>query len=97
MTEVANNLLAVFEERMNDLMKLCDDRKKHIKMLESVINAKDEEIRQANEAMEALQSENNYLLTARRLEADEDEFRNARKRVNKLVREVETCISLLNE
>jgi hypothetical protein len=34
---------------------------------------------------------------ARRLAEDEKEFQQARKRVDKLVREVDLCIALLNE
>ncbi|MDR2147057.1 MAG: hypothetical protein LBE91_11420 [Tannerella sp.] len=95
MTDNTNNLLAVFEERIHDLIQLCDDRKKQIEALESAVNAKNEEMRQTNETMKALQSKNSYLLTARRLDVNETEFQNARKQVNKLVREVETCIALL--
>jgi predicted nucleic acid-binding Zn-ribbon protein len=97
MTENVNNLLVVFEERMHDLMKLCDDRGKCIESLEGAIKSKEKEIQKANQTIESLQSKYNYLLTARRLEVNEAEYQNARKQVNKLVREVEACMALLNE
>jgi FtsZ-binding cell division protein ZapB len=97
MIENVNNLLDVFEGSIYELMKLCDDRKKRIESLEFVIKNREEKIRQANQTIKSLQSKYDYLLTARRLETDEEEYQNARKRVNKLVREVETCIALLNE
>jgi Skp family chaperone for outer membrane proteins len=97
MTENVNDLLVVFEERMHDLMKLCDDRKKRIESLESVIKNREEEIQKANQTVESLQAKYNYLLAARRVEVNEAEYRDARKQVNKLVREVETCMALLNE
>jgi predicted nucleic acid-binding Zn-ribbon protein len=97
MTENENNLLPVFEVRIRDLMQLCDDRQKHIESLQTVIRNKDEEIQRANQTIESLQSKYDYLLTARRLKANEAEYQKARKQVIKLVREVETCIALLNE
>ncbi|MDR0835233.1 MAG: hypothetical protein LBN11_01455 [Tannerella sp.] len=97
MIENEKNLLVVFEERIHDLMKLCDDRKEHIERLETVINDREKEIRQANQTIESLQSKYNYLLAARRLEVNEAEYQNSRKQVSKLVREIETCIALLNE
>ncbi|MDR0574241.1 MAG: hypothetical protein LBG96_09480 [Tannerella sp.] len=97
MTEKENNLLAVFEERVHDLVKLCDDRKRHIEELEASLKEKDEIIRQTKHRIELLYTKYTNLLTARRLAENEEEFRNARKQVNKLVREVDTCIALLNE
>ena len=97
MTEKENNLLAVFEEHAHDLIKLCDDRKCEIEKMEASLNEKDEIIRQAKQTIEVLQAKYKNLLTARRLIQDESEFQNTRKRLNKLVREVDTCIALLNE
>jgi len=97
MTENENNLLAVFEERVRDLAQLCNDRKRHIENLEVSLNEKDEIIRQAKQTIEALQAKYTNLLTAHSLAEDKNEFQNVRKRVNKLVREVDMCIALLNE
>ena len=97
MTEKENNLLAVFEERVQDLVKLCDAKQRHIESLETSLNKKDEIIRQTKQTLEAFQSKYANLLTARRLIEDEEGFRDARKRINKLVREVDTCIALLKE
>ena len=97
MTEKENNLLAVFEERVQELVILCDDKQRYIDSQEASLNEKDEIIQQTKQALEALQSKYVNLLTARRLIEDEEGFQNARKRINKLVREVDTCIALLNE
>ena len=97
MTEKENNLLAVFEERVRDLTKLCDDRKLYIEQIEASLSEKDEIIQQAKQSIEELQTKYTNLLTARRLAENKEEFQNARKRLNKLVREVDTCIALLNE
>jgi F0F1-type ATP synthase membrane subunit b/b' len=97
MTENTNDLLVVFKDNVHDLIKICDERQRRIEELTSSIENKNEEIRQANETIESLQSKYANLLTARILAKDETEIQNARKLVSKLVREVETCITLLNE
>jgi chromosome segregation ATPase len=97
MTEKESNLFAVFEDRIHELLRLYDEKKRHIEELEKSLKEKDETIRQHKQTIEALQTGYTNLHTARRLAENEGEFQNARKRVNKLVREVETCIALLNE
>ncbi|MDR0394015.1 MAG: hypothetical protein LBH77_02540 [Tannerella sp.] len=95
MTEKENDLLAIFENRIHKLIKLYDEKKHHIEDLERSLKEKDEIIRQNKQMIEALQAKYTNLYTARRLAEDEAEFQNARKRVNKLVREVDRCIALL--
>lgn len=97
MTEKENILLAAFDERMHELIKSCDEQKHLIEELKTSLKEKEEMIQQTKQTFEALQAKYTNLLTARRLAEDENEFRNARKRVDKLVREVDTCIALLNE
>ena len=97
MTEKENNLLAVFEERVRELTELCDDRKRRIDNLEASSKEREEKLQQAKQTIEELQAKYTNLLTAHILAEDENEFQNARKRLNKLVREVDTCIALLIE
>jgi phage shock protein A len=97
MTEKESNLFAVFEDRIHELFRLYNEKKRYIEELEKSLKEKDEMIRQLKQTIEALQTKYTNLRTARKLAENESEFQNARKRVNKLVREVETCIALLNE
>ena len=97
MTEKGNNLLAVFEERIQDLLKLCDERRLYIEEMEKSLKEKEDTILQTKQIFEALQTKYTNLLTANIISEDEEVFRNARKRVNELVREVDACIALLNE
>jgi peptidoglycan hydrolase CwlO-like protein len=97
MNEKENNLLAVFEDRIHELIRLYDEKKRHIEDMERSLKEKDEIIWQNKQMIETLQAKYTNLHTARRLAENEVEFQNTRKRVNKLVREVDTCIALLNE
>ena len=91
------NLLVIFEDCVHDLTKLCNERKRHIEDLETSLKEKDEKIQKAELMLTALQTKYTNLLTARQLADNKEVFQQARKRVNKLVREVDLCIALLNE
>ena len=90
-------LLVVLEDCLHDITKLCDERKRQIEALEASIKGKDEKIQQAEQMITELKTKYTNLLTAHRLADDKEAFQYARKRVNKLVREVDLCIALLNE
>ena len=97
MSEDDGKLLVVLEDCMNDLTKLCNDRQRRIEDLEASLNEKDEKLLQTERLLTTLKANYSNLLTARRLAEDQEAFQLARKRVNKLVREVDLCIALLNE
>ena len=97
MSEEDRSLIVVFEDCMQDIFNLCDDRKRRIDELEASLKEKNEKILQAEQLMTALKIKYENLLTTRRLADDKEAFQQARKRVNKLVREVDLCIALLNE
>jgi hypothetical protein len=90
MTENEYKLLAVFEDRIHELIRLHETMKKSLK-------EKDEIIRRDKQTIEALKAKYTHLCAAHKLAGDDGEFQNARKRVNKLVREIDTCIALLIE
>ena len=97
MTEEQKRLLAVFEVRVRDLMALCDQQRHKIDELTAALSLKEEELRQSRDALEALNAKCDNLLTARVVSSSEEEMRNARSRLSRLVREVDKCIALLNE
>ena len=97
MTEDHKRLLAVFEVRVRDLMALCDQQKRRIDELTAALSLKDEELRQAKDMIEGLNDKCDNMLTARIVSTNEEEMKNARMRLSKLVREVDKCIALLNE
>ena len=97
MTEDQKRLLAVFEVRVRDLMALCDQQKRRIDELTAALSLKDEELRQAKDMIEGLNAKCDNMLTVRIVSTNEEEMKNARMRLSKLVREVDKCIALLNE
>jgi len=96
MTDNQNELLAVLDVRLHDLMALCEEQKKTIKALNQKINADSETIQQADQKIKALNAKYSELLTGHIISLDDGDVKNARLRLLKLVREVEKCIALLN-
>lgn len=97
MTEDQNRLLAVFEVRVRDLMALCDSQRQKIVELTEALNQAEEALQQTREEATAWKSKFDNLLTAKVVSANEEEMKDARMRLFKLVREVDRCIALLNE
>ena len=97
MTEDQNRLLAVFEVRVRDLMALCDSQRQKIVELTGALNQTEETLQRTREEVAAWKAKFDNLLTAKVISANEEEMKNARMRLSKLVREVDKCIALLNE
>lgn len=97
MTEDQNRLLAVFEVRVRDLMALCDSQRQKIVELTGALNQTEKTLQRTREEATAWKAKFDNLLTAKVISANEEEMKNARMRLSKLVREVDKCIALLNE
>ena len=95
MTEDQNRLLAVFEVRVRDLMALCDSQRQKIVELTGALNQTEETLQRTREEAAAWKAKFDNLLTAKVISANEEEMKNARMRLSKLVREVDKCIALL--
>jgi len=96
MTDDQNELLAILDVRLHDLISLCDEQKRAIEVLNQQINTDRETIRQAEQKIQVLNAKYIELLTAHIVSIEEGDIKNARMRWLKLVREVEKCIALLN-
>jgi peptidoglycan hydrolase CwlO-like protein len=95
MIEKESILLTLFEEKIRELIRLCDDRKRQIDGLKLTLTEKEALIRQNKQDLSSLQAKYTNLLTTHILAKDETGFKDAQKRVEKLVREVNECITLL--
>lgn len=96
MVDNQDRLLVEFEVRVHDLIALCEERKSRMDELTVLLTQKEKELKEANQIINELNKKNNNLLTAHSLTFKEGDIKSARQRVNKLVREVDKCIALLN-
>lgn len=97
MTEDGKRLLVLFEVRFRELMAMCDQQKLKIKELEGDLAQKKAELNDAISRIEDLKAKCDNMLTAQVLSVREGDLKNAKMRLSKLVREVDKCITLLNE
>lgn len=95
MTDKERELLKLLETRIRQMILQRDELQQQVRDLESQIDERDERIKQLvrqNEETAALYAN---LKVARMLELSDDDTRNARLRIGRLVREVDKCIALL--
>jgi len=97
MTEEQLKLIANFEARVRQLIFLCDDLKLENKELKLKIAGQEESIELLKEENKKLTNKYDNLKMARIISVKRDDFRGAKNKLSKLVREVDKCIALLNE
>ena len=97
MTEEDKKLLNTFEGKLRHLLFLYDELKKENVRLKMQLSEKETEIQMLK--TELKESENRYtnLKMARMISVNDNEIRDTKQRLAKLVREVDKCIALLNE
>lgn len=97
MTEDQLKLVANFEARVRQLMFLCDELKQRNADLEAGLIEEKEKNQSLEEEIKRLNLKYDNLKIARIITVKRDDFTGTKKRLSKLVREVDKCIALLNE
>ena len=97
MTDAQKKTLTEFEARVRQLMFMYETLKLENDELKQQIVGKNEQLLQASGEIKSLKAKYDNLKMARIIEVRQDDFKGAKQRLSKLVREVEKCIALLNE
>lgn len=96
MTENDEKLLAEFEVRMRQLMYLCDALKEENALLKQNLSQKDASVIELASEVEMLKTRYDNLKFAKSFSSeDQDDAIQAKRRLSKLVREVDKCIAML--
>lgn len=96
MTEKDTQLLAKFELKMRRLMFLCDSLKEENVSLKKEIETKNEGIVRLSDELEQLKVKYDSLVFVKSFENENsEEMIKAKKRLSKLVRDIDKCIALL--
>lgn len=96
MTEKDERLLAEFEIRMRQLMYLCDSLKEENAKLRQALLQKDAALEVLTSQIEMLKDKYNNLKFVKSFSSgDQDEVDQAKRRLSRLVREVDKCITIL--
>ena len=96
MTEDDSRLIEQFEGKIRKLVDLYDTVKSNNSLLQSQIEAKDEEIRQLKDELAGLKESYQNLKRSKVLEVSGQDIDDTKRRVSGLVREIDHCIKLLN-
>lgn len=97
MTEEDKRLLNTFEGRLRNLLFLFEEQKKEIASLRHLLEEKEVAIARMESDRKELESRYANLKMARIISINDTELNDTKKRLTRLVREVEKCIALLNE
>lgn len=96
MTKNDEKLLAEFEIRMRQLMYLCDALRDENAQMKQQLGQKDAKIKALSSEVEGLKSKYDNLKFVKSLSSDNlDDREQAKKRLSKLVRDVDKCITML--
>ncbi len=97
MTEEDKKRLNTFEGKLNHLIFLYKELKDENASLRQLVSEKDAEIERIENSRKELEAQYTSLKMARIISVQDNEIRDTKQRLARLVREVEKCIALLNE
>lgn len=97
MTEEDKKLLNTFDGKLRHFMYLYEELKQENASLRQLLAEKEVEISELQNSRKELEAMYTNLKTARILSINDNELRDTKQRLAKLVREVDKCIALLNE
>lgn len=97
MTEEDKKLLHTFEGKLRQLLFLYEELKKENLSLRNEIETKNAQIAELENSKKELEAKYVNLKNARIISINDNDLRDTKQRLAKLVREVDKCIALLNE
>ncbi|EHO74367.1 hypothetical protein HMPREF9140_00273 [Prevotella micans F0438] len=89
--------LNTFTTRVRQMILQYQEVKKENTQLQSIIEQRDKEIQELQAKLSQAQIDYNFLKTARMIEITDSDMENAQKRIAKLIRDVNRCITILSE
>lgn len=89
--------LTLFTTRMRQMILQYKETKQENNSLYAMVDERDAKIKQLEAKLNQAQKDYNSLKLAKMIEISTTDFEAAKKRLSKLVRDVNKCITLLNE
>lgn len=97
MTERETVLLGEFKEKIDKLIRRCETLKsENYRLLEEQVQLQDQ-IRLLSSRNDELAEKNEQLKFAKSLLASDGQSHDARIKINRIVREIDKCIAMLNK
>lgn len=89
--------LNTFATRVRQMILQYAELKKENDELYALVDQREQEIKQLQEELSQAETDYNSLKMAKMLEVTDEDMESAQKRVAKLIRDVNKCITLLSE
>ena len=90
-------ILTLFTTRVRQLILQYDEKKKEIIALEEKLKKRESQIKELEAKLNQLQNDYTSVKMAKMIEISDGEMDEAQKRLSKLIRDVNKCITLLSE
>jgi predicted nucleic acid-binding Zn-ribbon protein len=90
-------ILTLFTTRVRQLILQYDEKKKEIIAIEEKLKERESQIKELEAKLNQLQNDYTSLKMAKMIEISDGEMDEAQKRLSKLIRDVNKCITLLSE
>lgn len=90
-------ILNTFATRVRQMILQYEALKKENDELYALVEQREQEIKQLHEELSQAEADYNSLKLAKMLEVTDGDMETAQKRVTKLIRDVNKCITLLSE
>ena len=90
-------ILTLFTTRVRQLILQYDEKKKEIIAIEEKVKERESQIKELEAKLNQLQNDYTSLKMAKMIEISDGEMDEAQKRLSKLIRDVNKCITLLSE
>lgn len=95
MTAKEHELIQLLETRVGQLLQQDEALREQFRALEAKIAERDGQIAELERQKQDMKAQYDNLKVARILELSDSDTRNARQKINRLVRDVDKCIALL--
>ncbi|WP_163628893.1 hypothetical protein [Paludibacter sp. 221] len=97
MTNNYDEIIQRFEKNLKDLISKCESLKEENASLKKDLEFTEKKLSRINGDFEELQNNYNHLRVARYLNVSSKERKISKQHIDKLVREIDKCLALLNE
>jgi len=95
--EEPNDILNSLKERTKQIMALCDGLKEEKKSLLTTNKELKQKVTQHEKEIDNIKTKYNTLKIAKTVSGTDNDVHETKLRVNKIVREIDKCIALLNK
>ncbi len=89
--------LTLFTTRVRQLILQYDEKKREINALQEKLKKRESQIKELGAKLSQMQNDYTSLKMAKMIEISDGDMEDAQKRLSKLIRDVNKCITLLSE